>query len=281
MSSDVSIICVVKDDLSGLTRTLRSIETLTVTPTEVIVVSTSKLDLQELIFRFPLRILIQQPEGIYSAMNFGVQKTESEFLWFLNAGDVVLDENGITNLSKFDKKAKHDLYAFGVVAFMPNGYVYDILHPRIIDSDQGVILDANHQGVIFRRESIITAGCFDSTLKYAADSKLQDLLASKGNIAILPDILLSGFRLGGRSLQNYKQTQREIDDHRNFRKFNVINSFKSHLRIYVISSRSRFITDLFNIYCMYRQSKLVRRNFVLRKFTPKNFRDGYSVFLVE
>ena len=93
LNPKVSIITVVKDDSSGLTRTLKSVLSQDFKAFEcLIVIGGSDLETYEVAKIFTLedpriRWMKEQSTGIYGAMNDGIQNTSGIYMNFMNAGD--------------------------------------------------------------------------------------------------------------------------------------------------------------------------------------------------
>jgi glycosyltransferase involved in cell wall biosynthesis len=255
----LAIICVVKNDDSGLKRTMDSIQTQTNHSCEVIIVSADEMTPDIGLPSFRYQVLHRKPEGIYDAMNFAVLNARSEFVWFLNAGDVLMGENSLEEVMKILHNNESDLIAFSVGVLTPSGFLFDVLEPVATESDGMRFIDANHQGTISRRSRIIDLGLFDTNLAFAADSKMQDMLIQNGRFAIQKNSLFSCFVLGGRSLMNFSKTQSEIKSHRNVYRISPFKRFKSSLRIYFLNSQNKSINKLFSIYCIKRQRNLMNK----------------------
>lgn len=88
-----SIVTVTYKDPLGLLRTYESIRALRKDQRlEWVVVDSSPELNREIIDRakqeqFPLLYITSKPDGIYEAMNLGIQSAQGDFLWFLNGGD--------------------------------------------------------------------------------------------------------------------------------------------------------------------------------------------------
>lgn len=176
----VSIITVVKDHASGLTKTYVSLLGQTLAEWEMIIVvgeSTDKTlsaakELQSYDSR--VRILEQQGEGIYNAMNQGLALANSEFIWFMNAGDIFATFSVLAHsLNKMNQ---------GSSGLLVGGYQIYNGSPRQIYSFSGknmTILDfaftrrgGCHQSMIFRTKSLKYFRGFDTSYSLAADFDL-------------------------------------------------------------------------------------------------------------
>lgn len=94
-------------------------------------------------YRHEIDILISSEDrGVYDAMNKGMQQSRSEWVYFLNAGDVFLDENSLTKI--LEEMDDSDVLYSDVVVNKGNS-VYTF-HTSFDDRK------LNHQGFVYRRE---------------------------------------------------------------------------------------------------------------------------------
>ena len=87
----LTIVTVVKDDPSGLERTLRSLLGADPGSFEHLVIDssahrTATVELVSLL-GLPSRVVWVEPAGVYAAMNTGLAEATGDFIHFLNAGD--------------------------------------------------------------------------------------------------------------------------------------------------------------------------------------------------
>lgn len=94
MLPKISIITVVRNDEQGLERTLTNLESLDYPSLEIIVIDGASTDntLQVAKRHSPcISYLLSEPDkGLYDAMNKGILAATGQYLWFINAGDIVL-----------------------------------------------------------------------------------------------------------------------------------------------------------------------------------------------
>jgi hypothetical protein len=101
------------------------------------------------------------------------------------------------------------------------------------------VIDCNHQGFIARKSAILESGGFDTTFKYAADSKLMDMITKNGDF-LLEDRVIANFQIGGTSSVNFREVLEEIAKHRLQQDCSGYSDslskavFKNHLRMYFL-----------------------------------------------
>jgi glycosyltransferase involved in cell wall biosynthesis len=211
----LSIVTVVKDDLPGLSRTAQAILSQTQMPFEWIIIdgtigSECERFISNLRIDFNHLYVKQDPNGIYSAMNLGLEMSTGEFVWFINAGDYPLGQSvlGLVN-GALNEPGSPDLLAFTVIHLIENKKFYSATIPKT-ETHEGYSKAAiNHQGFVAARKIFTLVGNFDESLQIAADSKFMDLAISRSKIKCL-NFALIGFELGGASSQNYSVAIREL-----------------------------------------------------------------------
>lgn len=89
----ITIITIVKNDVHGLSRTLKSIKSQEIQNWELIVVSAPSedgtLELAEEMAKNQSRVKVikQKSLGIFPAMNEGIEQARGSYVWFMNSGD--------------------------------------------------------------------------------------------------------------------------------------------------------------------------------------------------
>jgi hypothetical protein len=140
---------------------------------EYVVVVPSK-DLTSLAFldsNGKVKIVEDNSEGIYQAMNLGSDAANGDYLLFLNSGDKIHDKQALHALSDLLVKVKPD-WAITDAVFENNSN--QILSEETL---QGFVLnDVNafisHQTVVIRKEIFFRLGGYSHRLKVAADTEL-------------------------------------------------------------------------------------------------------------
>jgi len=176
----VSIITIVKDHVDGLMSTHASILKQTHLEWEMLIIVGTSSDSTLLTARTMeshdprIKVLEQKGDGIYGAMNEGLEIANAEFVWFMNAGDkfaaIDILEKGVIELShrnvglvvggyKIDGGSPRQLYVF------PNKKLKNF---SFAFNRRG----GCHQAMIFRTLPLKKMGGYDPSYSLAADFKL-------------------------------------------------------------------------------------------------------------
>jgi glycosyltransferase involved in cell wall biosynthesis len=173
-SKNLSILTVTKDNLSELVRTLNSIVEVAVSSAEleVVVVDSSiekqaankcKRYVDELANAFDISYIWVPPNGIYQAMNHGLDYLSGDWVLFLNSGDTFHDNlsvNGILNLLEPQKTN-----CFPVQAELENGSRKIFGKPKL--NRCGLFMrEPHHQGMFFPR-------CFYKLNRFSEDYRIS------------------------------------------------------------------------------------------------------------
>ena len=160
-------------------------------------------------------LYFQDPEGIYSAMNFGLEKAKGEWVWFINCGDYFFSSKALESvIENITKQEDAHLFASPVLYSTPQGYWFDVSKPSFIEVQDRVQANIHHQGAIVRTTTCRSlGGGFDVRMKFAADGKMLDSIASSYKYIILNKILVV-FTMGGASSKNFRQTLLETKTYR-------------------------------------------------------------------
>lgn len=99
----LSIVTVVRNDRQGLEQTIRSLQTQSYRDFEYLVIDGASTDgTLDVVRRHEASIQFWQSgqdAGIYDAMNQGLRKAEGQYILFLNAGDRILDKDGLKRVA--------------------------------------------------------------------------------------------------------------------------------------------------------------------------------------
>lgn len=264
-SVNISIITVVKDDAKGLQQTASSITAQNVGAEEWIILDGESdaftRDLLDELGKIP-NVLVSSspPRGIYDAMNKACELATTEWLWFINAGDVLVDNNSLELISKMiPLNSNIGIIATPVLQTTPSGYFYSFTSPEIAFVDESKFAIFHHQGCLINRNKFVELGGYDSQLKYAADGKLLDAIIGCSEVLYINSPFVI-FQLGGRSWSNLSATLKEI---RTYRTLNITYTqtqlllFKNKLRYFTLPVNPNPIV---RTYLSYRQKKMLEES---------------------
>lgn len=216
--SILSVITVVKDDPTGLQYTLDSVsqqERVDPTQLQFVVIDGSTPSLEDLVTDSEITnvsYIWQKPQGIFSAMNFGVAQAQGDYVLFLNAGDTLFDTRVLSQLIEFLRSGS-PTWAYGRVQFTsPSGQ--DLTEPPWSYTAERSRLFArglfpSHQGTVMRRDLIKSLGGFDETYQITSDYHLM-LKASKASQPKFIPFPIAHFQQGGASTQNWRTAVAEF-----------------------------------------------------------------------
>ena len=191
----VSIITVVKNNATGLAKTLNSALAQDFSDWELIIVYGQSQDsTYEVASEFceldsRITLIEQHDQGIYEAMNLGISKSQADFLWFMNSGDQFFSIKSLESGFKAIQKSDY--------GFMVGGYKIEN-DERVFQQSPGEISEikfalsrrgACHQAMIFRKNSVKKAGSFDVRFRFAADQKLCLEIIKDSGAAKISEIL--------------------------------------------------------------------------------------------
>lgn len=210
----LSVITVVKDDPLGLERTVTSLRHQGPVDAELIVIDGSTQSVQvESPALFPTLIIQQPPGGIYPAMNAGLARATGRYVYFLNAGDTLADDQVLTRMLDGLRDAEFPVWAFGSVRFTDrNGKhlhedTWDYSVERAHHFARGVF--PPHQGVVAQTLVLRELNGFDTSYQITADYALMLTLSQCADPIRWP-WMVAVFQQGGASSKHWWLAQREF-----------------------------------------------------------------------
>jgi glycosyltransferase involved in cell wall biosynthesis len=225
----LSIITVVKDDPIGFERTRSSVLSQTLKNFEWVVVDSSAEPLTQMKDAIYSWV---EPEGIFPAMNIGINLSAGTFVYFLNAGDIFMEPNSIEQVLPVLTK-DCDALICDVLFVYENG---DVVLPPPLNME----LEASyyfargrfppHQGLICRRTVLTTLGGFNTQFKIAADFDLFLRVFHAARVCYEP-LVIAKFYTGGTSSKSWVRAQREFHKSR-VREFDLSLSEKVRVVIF-------------------------------------------------
>jgi len=172
-----SIITITKNNPNGFQKTRQSIESQIYSGFEWVVIDGD----------------VEPDNGIYDAMNKGVDRASGDYLIFMNAGDEFADDNVLSDISKYKADFIYgDSFEFG---FLKKSKHHSDLHKGMI---------THHQAMIYRR-SVIGDLRYDESYPIAADYKftIEYLKRCRSFLKLNKPICI--FEVGGVSQKKAKQ----------------------------------------------------------------------------
>ena len=219
--SNLTTIVISKNDLTGLNQTLKSFRFLSGIDPKLILVLTDYTsqnieDLRKEYFSLNPEIYEVESEGPYSAMNYGLEKTNTDYVNFLHGGDTYSEDTSILELLN---SMKDSLVGFGRMEIINpvklNRKVYSFDKYRNILHRLGLKY-IPHPATIVSTHAAKSVGGFDLNYYVAADQKMLIQLAHKCT-PVINSKVVSNFKLGGLStrpqieiVRDFQRMSREI-----------------------------------------------------------------------
>ncbi|MCO5144102.1 MAG: glycosyltransferase [Oligoflexia bacterium] len=201
-----SIITVTYKDPSGLQRTYDSLRVLKENSSIEWVVVDSSPELNKQVLElamgegFLVKHITSKPEGIYAAMNIGVQASIFEYLWFLNGGDELNDLRGLEELLSENTEENDLLIGAVELSDLDSSKKKIIPPPRKLFSRLLGINRICHQSILYNKELFkVCDGFYD--LRYRIVADYLHLLKNKKNIKniYVTNKVVANFYKGGAS----------------------------------------------------------------------------------
>jgi len=219
MDHRLSIITVVKDDLPGFRRTLASLaasSSKALDDSEWIVVDSSAQSeaIPRAVQEAPVsrQLIWTPPEGVFEAMNAGLAMASGDYVYFLNAGDVLHSAASLSAIHAGLNETS-PTWLYGQVAFVDQLGVLTV-PPRFNYFKEERALFARgrfppHQGTVVSRRVLVELGGFDVRYRIAADYALVLRLSQMSAPTEMTEVI-AVFAVGGLSQMQWRDSVREF-----------------------------------------------------------------------
>ena len=218
MTEKISVITIVKDHEKGLVATLESLISQTYPNWEsIIVVGESKDNTFGEALRFSseinsVQIVNQISNGIYQAMNDGIDVATGKYLVFMNAGDIFSNSNSLSEMHNSIREFDCGL-VIGGYRVLGGAKVLSFSKKKVSSLNFAFNLKSGcHQAMIFSRQAVVDLSGYDTSFRLCADYKLiLELLKNKGGVRV--GNVFAGVEPGGisdRSLVNVHSEKHAI-----------------------------------------------------------------------
>ena len=206
----LSIITINYNNREGLLRTMESVFGQTSDDFEYIVVDGDSTDgSKEIIARYdsvsthPFRWISEKDNGIYHAMNKGIQLASGDFIQFLNSGDTIVNQD-VTKIMLEVIPDNCNIFYGNMLKQLPKRIIRDKGFegrvPTMMDFYTGTL---NHSSAYIKRSLFETYGLYDESLKIVSDWKWYlQIIALNGVIPFYTDLDVTLFDMYGVSTLN-------------------------------------------------------------------------------
>ncbi len=188
LSKKISIITVCKNAGKDIERTIQSVLDQTYENIEYIVVDgASEDETMDVInhYRDRIDIVVSEPDdGIYQAMNKGIELSHGDVLYFLNNGDYLASRKIIEGVMNIFVAESPDII-YGHV-FAANEYGGDFSVAGCQHTDRYFFYKRSypHQAVFYKKELFETHGCYPKEFRIIADCVLNSQLFTDTNTSL-------------------------------------------------------------------------------------------------
>jgi glycosyltransferase involved in cell wall biosynthesis len=243
----ISIITITYNAQDYLERTLKSIRNQTNSDFEYILIDGGSTDKTMEIVKSNQElfsvIISEKDQGLYDAMNKGLNKATADYVWFMNAGDEIAEENAIEKLKILSKSQPDVVYSDTILVNNAGDFIglrSAILPHKIPErltwKEYNMGMLVCHQSFIAKRA--IAPKYIEDNLSADIDWEIKCLKQAKNTLAY-PGIL-SKYLEGGTShkqlFRSWKDRYLVLKNH-----FGFFPNLWNHLRIV-------FRVDVFNIF---------------------------------
>ncbi|GHT73767.1 hypothetical protein AGMMS50262_05420 [Bacteroidia bacterium] len=116
-----------------------------------------------------IKIFSEKDEGIYDAMNKGIDRANGEWLYFLGSDDVLYDAEVLSDISSFIKEDDGVSFIYGNVVMKKSNDIYAGEFDRVKLFYQNI----SHQAIFYKKDIFALIGLFDLKYKVWADWDLN------------------------------------------------------------------------------------------------------------
>ena len=233
----ISIITINYNNLSGLKKTYNSIKNQTALTNyyEWIVIDGNSIDgtnqwFNELLLECNYKYISEPDNGIYNAMNKGIDLCKGEYILFLNSGDIFYNKTSLEYLNNIiSKNYNYDLILFGF--FYNNSKRY----PKPLWWRYWS-LPTSHQSILYKYDLLI-ANKYNEDYMFASDYD-HFLKILKNKLLILRDnfILIENEKFG--SDRNFKTLKNE------YKSIFINYYFNKHLALLTVEFKFAYYSFL-------------------------------------
>ncbi len=213
----LSIVTVVKDAPADFGRTVKSVVQQDLSGVEYVVVDSSADAVKT---RSALEASLEsgfsyswiEPHGIYPAMNAALSIASGEYVYFLNAGDTLHDDDVLRRMCSAIM-LNRPVWAFGPVEIVELDGNRVVTPPWDYEREKAAAFSRGkfppHQGTISRRSTLLDVGGFDASYTIVADYAAFLRLTAVADPLLL-DFVVATFVEGGVSTTSWPESLKQF-----------------------------------------------------------------------
>ncbi|MDB5280352.1 MAG: PGL/p-HBAD biosynthesis glycosyltransferase [Ferruginibacter sp.] len=210
----LSIITINYNNGKGLHKTIESVIGQSFTDYEYILIDGGSADeSKQIIEKYKDRFvywIAEKDNGIYDAMNKGIDKATGEYTMFLNSGDYLPDKNVLLEFSKVSTATTADIFYGNILLEDADNEIKDHEYPSALSLDFWKIYTINHQAAFIKRSLFTEIGKYDMAYALAADYAFFLKCFIYGKLFSHINKQLVYFKLDGVSGENKSQYQLQM-----------------------------------------------------------------------
>ena len=178
----ISIITVNYNNLSGLRKTIESVNSQSFKDYEYLIIDGDSTDGSKEFLEsnnsFIDFWISEKDNGVYDAMNKGILYSKGQYLLFLNSGDYLADSNVLEAISNEGMKAG---IIYGNVIWDDLDKQFSHQYPDVLSFEHFITKELPHQSTFIRKDLFADIGLYDTKYKIIADWKFFILAIFKHN----------------------------------------------------------------------------------------------------
>ena len=213
----LSVVTVVRNDPQGFESTIQSLARQDLTGVQFVVIdgSDDRDEIPQILSGFPelsSNYFRQKPEGIYSAMNAGLEVAVGEYVLFANAGDTFYSDYVLANIRQ-SLCGDSPAWMVGRVCIIDTDGNSVVTQPLNFEAERARLFARGffppHQATIVRSETLRSLGGFSQRYSIAADYHAALRLAELSP-PLITDVVIISFSEGGVSTQRWRESFKEF-----------------------------------------------------------------------
>ena len=246
-----SVITICRNNLAGLKKTHKSIQSQSFIDYEWLVIDGASddgtIEYLNKIKDANIRFISEPDKGLYDAMNKGIKIASGDFMVFMNSGDMFMSQDTLKIVSEeIDKNSKTVMVYGDALDFELRGKT----HYRKARNHKTIArgMFTQHQSMFFARLNNGSQPFYNINYKLSADYQfiIKYLkLEQKGFKIKKLNLPLSRFELGGlNESRRYKALKEDFKIRKQDLQINILNNFLLYLAHFLHTNLKRFIPGI-------------------------------------
>lgn len=248
----ISVIIACKNEKNTIQKTLDSVLEQTYKDYEIIAVDGNSTDgTLDILKKYPqIKLISGEENGIYPAMNKGIEASSGDILYFLNANDSLYAPDIFEKIVAVFATKNPDLI-YGDTNFQSDGKNIFVSHKDFYSKFVWAYRNINHQSTFYKKSLFEKYGNYDESFKILADVEFTTKVATQKDVKTkyLPIIIANYNHEGVSSYKNpenveiSRQEKKEISknylrfEYNLFAVYNLIFGYLNALTIKILKEK--------------------------------------------